>query len=120
MCGSFGRGWVTGFLEGEGSFIARKASRGAWEVGMQASSTDRDDLVKLRKYIGGKLYGPYKQRGPNHRPYWQWRLYGQPRIARVLRWMKRHLSKRRRKQVGKMQQVLKHRRWERGWTPSAE
>ena len=50
----FERGWVIGFLEGEGSFDGGKRFQ------VKASQVQREPLERLCKYTGlGKVYGPY-------------------------------------------------------------
>lgn len=115
MCG---RSWATGWLEGEGSFLARKHREGQWECGLQGTSTDEDVLMKVRRVLGGKIYGPYRPKNPKHKPVVRWTLYSQAGLLKLLPKMRQHLGRRRRKQVNLMLEVLRRLRHRKGWLPS--
>lgn len=68
--------WAAGFLDGEGTFgIQRQKDRKPY-LYVQAGQTDRQVLDRLQEAIGGKVYGPYVQKNPKHKPYFYFRITG--------------------------------------------
>lgn len=92
-------GWVTGWLEGEGSFgIYTNLPR------ISAQSTDKDVLDMLVLLIGGTTNGPYQRQGKryiNSKPYYSWHLDDVVALE-VMNSIYPLMSQRRREQINKV------------------
>ena len=100
------KGWVIGFLEGEGSFIAWKSSKKYLYAKVQVLSTEEESLLKLQALIGGTINGPYQsshstvlRNTKTPKPYWTWRISKQKEVLNFMNDIKPYLSKRRQKQI---------------------
>jgi len=101
---NFEKGWVIGFLEGEGCFTSHK-NNGYKHIRILAASTDLDALEKLQTIAGGNLNGPYGMSKHNNlkvknpKPYYQWSLHKQKEVTKLLEVIKPHLSSRRQQRI---------------------
>jgi hypothetical protein len=116
----FDKGWIVGFLEGEGSFICRPIRPGyttARECDIQATGTDRDTMEKLHKLAGGNLCGPYIwSKKPGAKPLFRWTLSKRKEVQKLLTLIKLHMSARRQGKIQIMLDYIKSRpigKWER-------
>lgn len=90
--------WLTGLLEGEGSFTKGQKMTSAT---VTVSMTDKEPLAKALKFFGGKLYGPYTPKNPKHSQYWRWCAFG-PRALGIAQTTYPLLSPRRQGQIKTM------------------
>lgn len=71
--------WAAGFFDGEGNirFDPRPGRKNGW-CQMQIAQTDRRVLDRFQTAVMGigKVYGPYKQRHPKSKPYFQYSAQG--------------------------------------------
>ena len=66
------RGWVAGFLEGEGSFFLNPRPR------ISATNTEFESLIRLKRYTGvGEVTGLRPQYHEHHKPQKAWRVVRQ-------------------------------------------
>jgi len=82
--------WSAGFLEGEGSFM--------WVGGLRvaAGQVRREPLDRLRRALGGRVGGPYKNGVA--RPQYHWIVYG-PEAAAVMFTMYPLMTRQRKQQI---------------------
>lgn len=87
-------GYCAGLLEGEGSF-------GFHENGIviQCSMTDLEPLQVLKKYLGGSLTGPYKDKEAHHKQSWKWTLARRKDVVRICRLLYKFMSPRRKRRI---------------------
>lgn len=85
-------GWAVGMFEGEGCINASKTRHGRVELAL--TSTDQDTADRFCEIMGGKVYGPYDQVKPHHKPYYQWTVTG-PDAVLLLQVMLPYLHSRR-------------------------
>ena len=83
--------WIAGFLEGEGSFCASRATVSAVQV-------NPEPLRNLQGILGGRLYHYVNKQGC---AFWRWTINGSEAIG-VAFTLYRWLSRRRRQQVSTM------------------
>lgn len=62
--------WASGFYEGEGNVSL--GQRGG--INISVSQVNQEPLIKLMEIFGGKIYGPYLNKGPNDKPYYVYYL----------------------------------------------
>jgi hypothetical protein len=67
--------WVAGLLEGEGSFLLKRA--GGTTLVVQCAMTDLDIIERLAGLCGGSFY-PVARQKAHHKDAWSWSLRGQP------------------------------------------
>lgn len=69
--------WAAGFIDGEGHFGIANKERMTPQIYLSAGQCDRRVLDRLQAILGGKVYGPYKQKKAGHNDYHYWRLGSQ-------------------------------------------
>jgi hypothetical protein len=75
--------WVTGLLEGEGSFHWHKKSKGP---SISTRMKDRDVVERVSKILEAKMYGPYTTASkPQYSAVYAVTLYG----VRAVEWMEK-------------------------------
>lgn len=67
--------WAAGFLEGEGYFASVKRRKRHFPV-VTAGQVDILPLLRLQRLVGGRVTGPYQNKQLNHRPHYQWSVFG--------------------------------------------
>src|SRR3990167_4856028 len=96
-------GWIVGFLEGEGSFQAKKIREGESRrhAAIVVVSTELESLNKIKNLIGGKLYGPYNSKHKtvlrntkNPKQFWIWNIAKHKEAIDMMNYLKSHLSQR--------------------------
>jgi len=87
--------WLSGFLEGEGSFFWAKGNRHT----VKAVQIDPECLERIQRVFGGSITLDRKQRNGHH-PIWVWTLTGR-RAWNLMREMRPLMSAKRRKQIDK-------------------
>jgi len=87
--------WAAGLFEGEGSIThaANYPNKKNLSIGM----TDKDVMERFVDVVGhGKLYGPYcYKKSKNIKPYWQWKIWKNSEVLRILKMFLPHFGKRR-------------------------
>jgi len=86
--------WAAGLFEGEGciSFDHRRTNSRT----IQMKMTDLDVMERYVDVVGyGKLRGPYKEKRPGTKPFWQHSVYKGSEVLRILKMFLPHLGKRR-------------------------
>lgn len=48
--------WAAGFIDGEGHFGCRQATKNTFQISIQVHQKGREPLDKLQKIFGGKVY----------------------------------------------------------------
>lgn len=94
--------WAAGLFEGEGCVTLHKSSR----IGKHGQEyfypwlamkmTDEDVIRRFAAVLGGSVTGPCKQKNPNHKPYWNWKLTKIEEVQATLRSLWPYLGGRRR------------------------
>lgn len=59
-------GWITGLLEGEGTF--RMSGR---SIAIHVNMTDRDIIERVAAALGGYSFGPLPRVKSHHKPQWR-------------------------------------------------
>ncbi len=91
--------WAAGFLDGEGHFGVQKDRNILY---ISAGQTDRKVLDRLKTALeDGNIYGPYKQKNPNHKPYYYYKLTGNKRVEKALYRINPFLSGKKKEQIGR-------------------
>lgn len=85
--------YAAGLFEGEGSV----GSATGWTV--RVGMTDREPLDRMAAIFGGRVTGPYRQRG-NRKPSWAWSIHGYDTVAAFFDLVAGRLSPRRLGQFG--------------------
>ena len=93
-------GWVCGFLEGEGAFVAAASSTGKYRYpGISAAQVQREPLDRLATLFGGVVhFDPRPNRPKNQNPVHYWRVSGLRAVA-IMKLVRPHLSPRRQSQI---------------------
>lgn len=87
--------WAAGLFDGEGCFFLGGRKRGGrvetW-IETRITQAHPEVLHRFREALGmGRVYGPYGRSKSNHRPQWQYVIYGlqgtQATIAMLWPWL---------------------------------
>ena len=90
--------WAAGLFEGEGCISFDHRSPNTRTV--QMKMTDLDVMERYVDVVGyGKLRGPYKEKRPGTKPFWQHSVYKGSEVLRILKMFLPHLGKRRAKKA---------------------
>lgn len=95
----FDLGWLVGMLEGEGSFVSRKTTRGAWECTIQVASTDYSTIRRLREIVPGGRVHVLKRKRERGKKCWSWRLGVRAKVGAIIVKVFPHLGPRRQEQA---------------------
>lgn len=87
--------WAAGFLEGEGSFIARRVP-GAVVREVACQQAQEEPLARLREFFGGRIY--LLSERPRRKPCWTWKVSGS-RAMGVMMTLYPIMSPRRQEQI---------------------
>ncbi len=100
--------WAIGYLEGEGTFgtYCTSRKRGYWAPTIAVTSTDLENVERLRRILGGGIGGPYKSPGIGTKPIYHWMLHGRDRCTELFLKFRPHLSPRRQAQIDKALALL--------------
>lgn len=87
--------WLAGFLEGEGTFTANAHG----DRTVEATSVDRDVLLRAQRIAGGGRIYELKARKPHHNPPALWRVYRRAEARKLAKSLLPHLFERRQSQA---------------------
>jgi hypothetical protein len=90
--------WLTGYLEGEGSFLCGTTKKGSRSISVFVKSTDEDVIRKVQSLTGAHVCGPYQNTGLGKKVCWYLRLSGD-RGATLMRGLLLHMGRRRAAQI---------------------
>lgn len=64
--------WAAGFFDGEGHIRCQKTKR-HWELKLDIAQINPEPLFRFKAAVGGGVvYGPYKGKTKNSKPYWRY------------------------------------------------
>lgn len=94
--------WLTGFLEGEGSFSLHSSVKSGWiSPRLDAGTTDRDVIERAARTLETKVYGPYKIAN-GKKPYYRVFVHG----SLAAGWMMTLFSLMGKRRQGRIREVL--------------
>ena len=97
-------GWVCGFLEGEGSFGAYQTNKNSSKKyqRIQAGSTDRENLVRLKTLLGGTICEMKPREGrENNKTMYLWAISAHEQAKGTMKLLREHMTPRRQLQIDK-------------------
>ena len=74
--------WAAGFIDGEGCITLHRNTLNGYVLRLQVSSSTIEPLERLKEIFGGRLNGPYANKGRykdsyNRKPMWVWNNCGE-------------------------------------------
>ena len=102
--------WLAGLLEGEGSFVKNKNSRGGFTPGVYLGTTDKDVAERAAHILTARVYGPYSHASkPKNKPIYCVHIHSRKAIGWMMT-LYTLLGERRRSQVRRVLEMWKSRR----------
>jgi hypothetical protein len=95
-------GWVTGILEGEGTFQATNFPNARQPLArIWCGMTDEDVICRLREVTGvGRVTGPYlNKQEPDYKPKWIWQVSRNDDALNLMLILQPHMGQRRQAQI---------------------
>jgi hypothetical protein len=90
------RGWVSGVLEGEGTFHVRDDKY----IRIAVEMTDHDVIARLHEVTGiGRVYGPYPRREQHWKPISKWMVQRNAEVRELLWAVYPQMGRRRRARI---------------------
>jgi hypothetical protein len=105
------RGWLAGYLEGEGCFHLKRTSYKAKDGGLRRyvqptialASTDLDIVKRVQRMIGGSIYKKRADRlGPHDKQSWQLHIGGRDRCIDIMLAIRDLMGERRRVKIDEL------------------